>query len=51
MLYRVPNDNEQFNLLKYSIYRTELDIFNWFIFRVETFLDIECERSTTDIID
>jgi len=51
MFYRVPNGNEQFNFLKYSIYGTEFDIFNRFIFRVEIFPGIECECSTTDIID
>ena len=51
MLHRVPNGNKQFNLLKYSTYRTELDIFNRFILRVEIFPGIKYERSTTDIID
>jgi hypothetical protein len=51
MLYRVPNGNKQFNLLKHSTHRTELDIFNRFILSVETFSGIKYERNTTDIID
>jgi hypothetical protein len=51
MFHRVPNGNKQFNLLKHSTHKTELDIFNRFILRIETFLDIKYERSATDIID
>ena len=51
ILHRVPNDNKQFNLLKYSIYGTEFDIFYQFILRVEAFPGIKCKYNITDIVD